>query len=346
MKAARRTPVTVLVAALGSLGLLGCGGKSNASGAEPNPSTDVSCGGASGLITLATEPQNGGAIVVDANNVYWLKGTDGSLGPVAPTPDGQVFQCAKCGCGGKPIVLASGQFINNLSAGALAVDATSVYWSNGNVMKVPIGGGEVTTLAVAQAGAIAVDKTSVYWADTAAIMKISIGGGSPTTLVAAQAGPIAIDATNVYWGDGGAGTIMKAPIGGGNATTLAGAETSPGSLTIWQSPSAIAVDATNVYWTNFSQDSTDATVMKIPIAGGGVTTLASGLQGPYALAVDTSSVYWTSNFAVMKGPIGGGSPTTLSPTNASAAAYGIAVDGASVYWTEMISGAVLKLTPK
>ncbi len=69
--------------------------------------------------------------------------------------------------------LASG--VGQYGMGAIAVDATSVYWAapsavsggagKGAVMKVPSGGGNPTTLASGQDpwGRIAVDATSVYW---------------------------------------------------------------------------------------------------------------------------------------------------------------------------------------
>ena len=54
----------------------------------------------------------------------------------------------------------------------VAVDATTVYWTNhvgGTVQSVPTGGGTVTPLASGQSGAggIAVDANSVYWANYA-----------------------------------------------------------------------------------------------------------------------------------------------------------------------------------
>jgi hypothetical protein len=80
------------------------------------------------------------------------------------------------------------------------------------------------TLASGQEGpvAIAVDATSVYWTNTTpvpqnptgTVMKVGLAGGVPTTLATGQSGPeaIAVDATSVYWanevGDG-QGSVMK-----------------------------------------------------------------------------------------------------------------------------------------
>ena len=58
----------------------------------------------------------------------------------------------------------------------------------------------------------------------------------------------------------------------------------------------IAIDATNIYWAAYS------TIGKAPIAGGSVTTIATGQKGALSIAVDATNVYWlnTDAGALMK----------------------------------------------
>ena len=328
----------VVLAAIGLTGLSGCGGRTDTSATGNSAAGDSSTSsapcpmGASGPIMLATTPQSPQGLAVDATNVYWFfdSNPSGDPGP-QPPPSGQVLQCAKCGCNEKPIVLADGQAV-----GAIAVDATSVYWTNGNLTKIPIGGGIPTTLARGAAGSLAVDSTSVYWTGTNGLLKVPTGGGDPTTLVSKPSVLVAVNSTSVYSTDGN-GTIFGIPVNGGAIAILATGQT----------PSSLAVDAANVYWTNYNNGQPGGAVMKVSIAGGPPVMLAAGPRSPYAIAVDPTAVYWTtSSGAVLSVPLSGGGPTTLAFADPFAAPNAIAVDATSAYWTEAISGALMKLTPK
>ena len=106
-------------------------------------------------------------------------------------------------------------------------------------------------------GALAVDATSVYWANVGAsgtmaavILKAPLAGGTPVTLAALDSDEpqsMAVDATNLYWTSFGDwpvtanGTVMKVSLAGGTPVTLATGQAAPGG---------IAIDATSVYWTN------------------------------------------------------------------------------------------------
>jgi len=127
------------------------------------------------------------------------------------------------------------------------------------------------------------------------------------------------------------------------ASALPGAGCSQGTCvnpveTHQAAASMVAVDATNLYWLDVSCPS-DAgagtcggSVMKQPLAGGAVVTLASGQLLLQSLAIDDTNVYWTTGSTVMSVPLAGdGSPVTLASgpgTNGL-----VAVNSTSVYWT-------------
>jgi hypothetical protein len=200
-----------------------------------------------------------------------------------------------------------------LNPSGLAVDCTSVYWTDwdgsaGTVMKVPIDGGTPTTVAGVSAAEIAVDGTSAYWTGGTAVMKVALGGGMPIVLASFPEieATIAVDRTSVYFVAIGSSSaaLMKVGLSGGKATKLA-------DINLTGSADSIAVDTANVYLAGG-----DGTVKKVPIGGGTPTTLASGGSGgPAYVAVDSASVYWTDP---------GTSPCQDCP----------------------LAGSVLKLTPK
>jgi len=225
---------------------------------------------------IATSADNGAELAIDDTSLYWA----------APDDDAVVKVSLD---GGSPVTLA-----RNLEGSPLtvAVDATSVYWSNGkSILEVPLAGGTPKTLAsanlsdIAQQTNLAVTASGVYATTATTVLKIPLAGGAPTTLASSQApSSITADAANVYWtnlGGNAPSAVVKVPASGGTPVTLS-------MLPMLAVPVAIAVDAMSVYWIEAMGD-----VKKVPIAGGPTIPLATAPDQPGGIAVDATSVYWT-----------------------------------------------------
>ncbi|HTO56413.1 MAG TPA: carboxypeptidase regulatory-like domain-containing protein [Pseudomonadales bacterium] len=277
----------------------------------------------------------------------------------------------------------------NVTADVL-FDSANAYWvntvpsigCNGHctpiIQRAPLDGGSPVTLATGDRTivAIASDADNIYWEEDSmeptspgcqcgsTIKKVSKNGGTPVVLVDGTlngtlpspgpgyipgswfpTGGIAVDATNVYFGVSEiAYRIVAVPVGGGALTTLASAPNNTSSAL--DSILRITVDASNVYWIDSSSRSVDS----LPVAGGSVTSLASGLeigtlqQPAPTLVITADAAYWsepdtTSDCCRPMGTgrirqvsLAGGAPTTVidrldSPT-------GFALDGTNIVVAE------------
>jgi hypothetical protein len=230
----------------------------------------------------------------------------------AATDAGTIAVPVSCAPSGTLVTLATSKSV----AYQIAVDATSVYWvdpgtnggsGDGALMKVTHDGSGLTTLVpnLNWGGGIAVDATSVYWTSSGGLYKVPLGGGTPVLLSPDFTNDnITVGPAGVY-GTNGDDAPVSTLLGGGTTTVL-GQGTG-------QNTYGVAVDAKNLYWTNFDDP---GLVAQVSLAGGPTTSLATGHVAE-GIAVDASSVYWVDAGgigpgALMKVPIGGGTPKTLA----------------------------------
>jgi hypothetical protein len=208
-----------------------------------NPGAVLSCGtgGCNNQPTTIASNQLGPiALASDSSSLYWTN----QGGPVA--------QCALGGCNGSPTTLATSNPASSPGIGALAVDATNVYWSDATgVEACAVGGcnGQPTTLVAAPpAYALVTDGKSLYFTDynNGFVYECpNTGCAQPTILASGQSGPsnLAVDGANVYWANQG-GTIMRCDLGGcaqGPVTMATGQD----------NPARLVLDDTRIYWSNY-----------------------------------------------------------------------------------------------
>jgi hypothetical protein len=212
------------------------------------------------------------------------------------------------------------------AGGGIALDASNIYWSDrlsGVVSKVPRSGGTAVDIAKnMMSDYLAVDADHLYVAfyeTSGGIQKIPLAGGAPE-LVASEQGFVqgmVLDSQFVYWAstlDSGGGVIMKAPTAGGPAIMVASTTFDIHGLVLANS---------ELFWIQ------DGGVMRVGIAGGGPSVLASG--GGYAIAADSSHIYLTGS-TLRKISISDGTSEILLHLNDGRYGPGLTLDETNAYW--------------
>jgi hypothetical protein len=152
-------------------------------------------------------------------------------------------------------------------------------------------------------------------------------GGTVTTLGPAPMGGaygVALDANNFYYAaspSSASATIYRIPQSGGVSTPIA---------TVATNVNVLATDGTNVYFV--SGDFLDS----VPVAGGNVSTLATGFSATTSLRLDSGQLYAALEGgngpygSILRVPVTGGRPTLVA--SAQWGVSDLAIDATSVYW--------------
>jgi hypothetical protein len=271
----------------------------------------ASCGGK--CVDTSTDPMNCGGCG-SICNTQCVKG---------------ICQLISMGCDAGPI----GQVGDNA---CLGIDSNAVYWgagfANGNVYKLPLGGGCPGAIVTGQPSphAVVSDGTNVFFGNqgsggaTGTIQRVSVNGGALTPIATMQSNPleIVLDTTNVYWANSGDGSVWKSDKTTPNPIKLAG-PLGQGHA------NHLRVDATNVYFT----DHTTGVVSKVPIAGGNVTNVTStGLQGLGFIAIDSKNAYFGVGTSIQTAGLSGmgATPTNVVPNLPRV--NGLETDGTNLWY--------------
>jgi hypothetical protein len=223
----------------------------------PRPTAALTCADAGAPTQLASAPDCGGMNLVVANDtVYWTEKAGGTVKSV-PT------------CGGPITTLASGQ----TSPGALAVDATWIFWVNGKtIMRKALAGGTPTIFVAATTdtevfgdendiNALLVHDGTLFFGRYIYAVGIPTSGGMRTVLGASpdadrgRPGAFAIDATHLYQTELSHGAISRESLDGKQMGLLkdgvSRADKAPDRIAVSQDPmvtDAIAVVDGDVLW--------------------------------------------------------------------------------------------------
>ena len=232
-------------------------------------------------------------------------------------------------------VLKSGgtpEFLTTLPGGegAVAVDATHVYWANagsGDVNRVPKAGGTVELLgSSSEPLGLALDADNVFWTDSTdgTVMQVPKTLAAPPTILASgidDARLLTLDAENLYV-VGSNGDAFRASLAGGGATQIG-----MGSTGLW-SGWGIAVDTDWAYWVSVPS------LYKVPKTGGTQVEMATGFNSVRFLTLDAGRLFICSS-----GPdnrlttIATSGSTSLQSLGSVHGCHGIAVDEDYVYVT-------------
>jgi hypothetical protein len=202
--------------------------------------------------SLASPPPAGRRPVIAARNefVYWGDAT----GTVARVPAG----------GGTPEILASGYG----EASAIALDDDNVYWAWGTGLS---DGGPVQ----------------------GALLKVPVGGGAVTTITGDVPTSILPTATELYWANPG-GFGIDAPLGDGSIMHLSASGGPPGVLVAGGSPAFLQTRGDTLYWLNLCCHAQN-TIRSVVPPESSATELVSSVapdQGVGSFVVSPDRLIW------------------------------------------------------
>jgi hypothetical protein len=271
-------------------------------------------------VTLATVRRPVVALAAQGNLLYW---EEAFMEPVTPGCD--------CGSAIKSVAKTGGP-VTVLVDGLL----------NGAGPPVPpghIAGSWMPT------GGLAVTNSEIVFASAGNpyyVRAVSQSGGTVRTLVSVPSAvelarnslrDLSVAGSSVYWIDSGNKALDTVPLAGGAVTSLASGLPLPSDLGI---PVSMTVTGAHAYWTEPGNvvgcclRLGTGSVKRIPLAGGSVTTIASGLDRPGGVDVDAETLVWFEMWRLARRPHASGETLTVA-SGIAADMPRLAADATHVY---------------
>lgn len=265
-------------------------------GEKPINKVPLSVGSA---ISLAMKVEAPAGIALHGTDVFWLDSQSG-ISPGACTGPGTIRKLKKSSADGSAtVLLGTGSDCYTNSARDLVVNGTDVYW---------------------------VTSTGAF---NYVLQKTPISGGSATTVVTTTAPIVAMagDAANLYWMENrfpdAYGAIRSMPWGGGPVVTLASGFISR--------TDTFAINSDSAFYSVANFPGTD-NLVRVPLAGGSPTRLATLSNTPVRLVADSTELYLLDGAAISHMPAAGGSPVLLA--SAVNSTLDMVIRASDVVWTE------------
>lgn len=270
----------------------------------------------------------------------------------------------KCQLGGDPEIVAEGL----AALGALGEDASTLYWvSEGALHSIPKVGGEPTLLASGAGGGGCISRfgnRTTWCGDGGEILRLSDGDEAPSVyaLATSEVGSLVDSDAGLFWSESN-GMIMAA------AAPLPAPPQLLATATTASPP--VVIDASSLFFAD------GGTVSAIPLGGGAISPLFTGVGPIEALGLDDQSLYFVDATAMTALGKTGGEPTaigfaesarriavsltdvfyadtfiakipkiggeTLTLVNA-VAPPSLLVDDQCVYWVDAAAGRILKVS--